>query len=148
MMRELSSTEPPFVAPNRWEAVVPIVSAIIVDQIFRHIADPDRGTISMAFTLALVAGLRMGWRLWKHPWFWITWGLLVVFHVIVVAAFSWSGAANWNGRLFMPFAAADLFLVMAAVYVAFLLARGKPDELFADDGVDDPPRYGDRGSNW
>jgi NADH:ubiquinone oxidoreductase subunit 3 (subunit A) len=87
----------------------------------------------MAAALALVASLRTSWPLRKHPWFWITWGLLVIFHVTAIVMLSWSGAAAWNGLSFMPFAAADVLLVMTVVYVAFLLARGQPAHLFADD---------------
>jgi len=38
----------------------------------------------MAAALALVASLRTSWPLRKHPWFWITWGLLVIFHVTAI----------------------------------------------------------------
>lgn len=129
----IKSAEPPFFAPPKWEAVFPLIGAIIVDQIFRHMGQADRGTVALASTLALLSSLRMSWRLRKHTWFWITWGLLLVLHVCAILAFRWTGSLAWRAPSFIPFAIADLILDMTILYLLYCAFQGRPTQLFADD---------------
>ena len=127
-----NAPEPPFVAPARWEAILPIAFAICVDLIFDWLGQTDRGTIAGAFTLAFICSLRMSWRLRRATWFWITFATLSALHVAVLAL-PWSGASKWNGSMLIPFATADLIVVMAVIYLVYRQVRGRPEQLFADE---------------
>lgn len=56
-----------------------------------------RGRTAALFAGVVFLSVRSGWRLRRFAWFWITVGVLVVFHVFLLFLVPWPG-----GRLAWP----------------------------------------------
>lgn len=71
-------------------AVVALVLSLPVAAAVEHYYDPGRGRAAgVAFGLMILVG-RAFWYLRRHLWFWLTVAALVIIHLVLVVAVSWT----------------------------------------------------------
>jgi hypothetical protein len=98
--------------------------------LFTYFLGGGRGTIAGAFLCAFGLTLRTCWPLHKKRWFWVAILVLAALHIVAVAAFRWSAAAQWTGLTFMPFTAADTALLLTVIFFIYRSIYGPPARLF------------------
>lgn len=126
----------PFYLPRSWEAVSIGAASFLGYLALAYLLGEGRGTIAGAFLCAFGLAVRIGLPLRGKVWFRAAMLVLAALHLFVVAAFSWSDAAQWTGLMIMPFGAADTALVLVVIFLIYRLIYGAPVRLFTEPEPD------------
>jgi len=108
-MKESNNTQSPDAFSRKWLLVV-ILCMVPIFFAFVVLGDPGKGrAAAVSFGVVMVA-IRTCWRMRKHLWFWVTAGILIALHVLLVLLIPWSDK-SYPGLTLMPIGFAD-FLIM------------------------------------
>jgi len=114
-----------------------IIAALVlpVYLLFLYLDKPDIGLTASCCLGTIVFAIKMRWELRKHAWFWVIMAVVLALHVPLIVFWRWPD--RWiPGVALLPFALADISIVLGVVRVAERLAgaKGGEGDTLVDEG--------------
>ena len=106
-----------------------IIAALLVPLylLFLYLDKPDVGLTAFYCLGTILFAIKIRWELRKHAWFWAVMAVVLALHVPLIVYWRWPD--RWiPGIALMPFALADIAIILGIVRVAERLSGAKSGE--------------------